>query len=113
MKPRIIENSRIPKLLSIFISIWAITLYPFIICKGEMNKTTLNHEKIHLAQQRELLIVGFYPLYAFYWLRARIFGGLSNHDAYMHIPFEVEAYAHESDEEYLNNRERFAWRYLC
>tara|TARA_Y100000593_G_C4294508_1_gene329935 strand:- start:1049 stop:1387 length:339 start_codon:yes stop_codon:yes gene_type:complete len=112
MKPIIIENSRIPKYLSIFISIWAITLYPFIICKGQMNKTTLNHEKIHLAQQRELWLIGFYPLYVFYWLKLRLFSGLNNEEAYRAIPFEKEAYAHETDEEYLSKRERFAWRHL-
>ena len=31
MKVRIIENSRIPKMLSWFINIQAITIYPFII----------------------------------------------------------------------------------
>ena len=98
-------------MLSIFIDIWAITLYPFIICKGEMDEQTLNHEKIHLAQQRELWLVGFYLLYAFYWLRARLLG-MSSHDAYMTIPFEVEAYAQQHDVNYLKNRERFAWRII-
>ena len=111
MKPVVIQNSSIPKYLSIFINIWAITLYPFIICKGEMDEQTLNHEKIHLAQQRELWLVGFYLLYAFYWLRARLLG-MSSHDAYMAIPFEVEAYAQQHDMDYLKNRERFAWRII-
>lgn len=71
---------------------------------------TLNHEKIHLAQQRELLLVGFYFLYAFYWLRARVFLRMSSHEAYMEIPFEVEAYAQQHDDDYLEKRSRFAWR---
>jgi len=111
VKPIIIENSRIPKLLSIFIDIWAITLYPFIICKGEMNEVTLNHEKIHLAQQRELLVLGFYPLYAYYWIRARF--SHFNHEAYMSIPFDVEAYAQQHDKDYLKTRKPFAWRNVC
>ena len=77
-----------------------------------MNEQTLNHEKIHLAQQRELWLVGFYLLYAFYWLRARAFLRMSSHDAYMAIPFEVEAYAQQHDMDYLKNRERFAWRII-
>ena len=113
MKPIIIENSRIPKWLSIFIDIWAITLYPFIICKGEMDEQTLNHEKIHLAQQRELWLVGFYLLYAFYWLRARLRFRMASHEAYMRIPFEVEAYAQQWDKNYLKNRKPFAWRNIC
>ena len=110
MKPIIIENSKIPKYLSIFIDIWAITLYPFIICKGKINERTLNHEKIHLAQQRELWLIGFYFLYAFWWLKYRIFYHFSSEEAYHALPFEREAYAHDMDEEYLSKRERFAWR---
>lgn len=75
-----------------------------------MDERTLNHEKIHLAQQKELLLVGFYFLYAYWWLKYRIFYGLDNEEAYYALPFEGEAYAHEMDEEYLNKRERFAWR---
>ena len=107
--PIIIENSRIPKFLSIFIDIWAITLCPFIICRGKMDEVTLNHEKIHIRQQAELLIVGFYVLYAYYWLKARLWYKLGNHAAYMAIPFEGEAYALEEDMEYLQNRKWFAW----
>lgn len=107
--PIIIENSKIPKFLSIFISIWAITLWPFIICRGKMNEVTLNHEKIHIRQQSELLVLGFYVLYAYYWLKARLWYKLSNHDAYMAIPFEREAYEMEEEENYLENRKRFAW----
>ena len=107
--PIIIQDSKIPKWLSIFINIWAITIWPFIICKGKMDKVTLNHEKIHIRQQAELLIIGFYPLYAYYWLKARLWHKLDNHTAYMAIPFEVEAYDNEEDEDYLKNRKWFAW----
>ena len=86
--PLIIENSRIPKFLSIFINIWAITIWP---------------------QQGELLILGFYPLYAYYWLKARLWHKLDNHTAYMAIPFEIEAYDNEEDMDYLKNRKWFAW----
>ena len=68
MKFYIIENSRIPQALSLFINIWAITLYPFIICKGKLDQRTRTHEIIHLHQQRELLLIGFYILYVGYWL---------------------------------------------
>ena len=107
--PIIIQESRIPKYLSIFINIWAITIWPFIICKGTMDKVTLNHEKIHIRQQAELLLIGFYPLYAYYWLKARLWHRMDSYEAYMAIPFEREAYANEEDENYLENRLRFAW----
>ena len=74
-----------------------------------MSDVTINHEKIHIKQQAELLLIGFYFLYAFFWLKARLWHRLGNHEAYMAIPFEVEAYSHESDEEYLKTRKRWAW----
>ena len=72
MKIRIIENSRIPKMLSWFINISAITLYPFIISKGKMNQRMRTHEWIHIKQQRELWVVGFYLLYVWYWIKNMI-----------------------------------------
>ena len=109
MRPIIIQNSNIPKYLSIFINIYAITLYPFIICKDEMDEVTLNHEKIHLAQQKELWILGFYLLYIYYWLRSRV-AGMNSEAAYFLNPFEIEAHEHEAERFYLITRRRFAWR---
>ena len=109
MRPIIIQNSKIPEYLSIFINIYAITLYPFIICKTEMDEVTLNHEKIHLAQQRELWIIGFYLLYVYYWLRGK-WKGESSLIAYLNIPFEIEAYSNEIDPFYLSNRSSHEWR---
>ncbi len=108
MRPIIIQNSNIPKYLSIFINIYAITLYPFIICREEMDEVTLNHEKIHLAQQKELWIIGFYLLYVYYWLRGK-WKGEQSLIAYLNIPFEVEAYSNESKPFYLIERKRHAW----
>ena len=109
MKYWIIENSRIPQALSLFINIWAITLYPFIIARDRLGITTYNHEKIHLVQQRELWVVGFYILYVWYWLKARA-KGLNGSDAYRAIPFEKEAYKHQNNLKYLNTRKKHAWR---
>lgn len=109
MKPIIIQNSRIPKILSVFISISAITLYPFIISKDEMSEVTVNHELIHIEQQRELWLIGFYFLYVWYWLMGKI-SGLTNDDAYLNIPFEKEAYSKQYDEDYLKERKKHAWK---
>ena len=109
MRPIIIQNSNIPKYLSIFINIYAITLYPFIICKDEMDEDTLNHEKIHLEQQRELWIIGFYLLYVYYWLRGKS-KGESSLISYLNIPFEVEAYSNETNQLYLLQRKKHSWR---
>jgi hypothetical protein len=109
MKFSIIENSRIPKALSLFIDIWAITLYPFIICKGKLDQRTKTHEIIHLHQQRELFVIGFYILYVGFWLW-NLAKSRSFFDAYVSIPFEKEAYTNEDDPTYPVNRKAFSWR---
>jgi|TARA_R110000824_G_scaffold62352_5_gene165183 hypothetical protein len=109
MKPIIIQNSKIPIYLSIFINIGAITLFPFILSREEMSEVTINHEKIHIEQQRELLVVFFYILYIWYWLIARV-KGMNNDDAYMNIPFEKEAYANQKDFKYIENRTKNSWK---
>ena len=109
MKPIIIQNSKIPVYLSIFISIYAITLFPFIISRDEMDEITIRHECIHIEQQRELWVIPFYLLYGFYWLKGKI-AGMSNDDAYFNIPFEKEAYRKMYDEDYLEKREKHAWK---
>ena len=110
MKVRIIENSRIPKMLSWFINIQAITIYPFIINKGTMTQRTRTHEWIHIKQQEELWVIGFYILYVGYWLKNIVWNRMSTSEAYYYIPFEREAYAHDEDTFYPLNRERFGWR---
>ena len=109
MKYWIIENSRIPQALSLFINIWAITLYPFIICKGKLDQRTRTHEIIHLHQQRELLLIGFYILYVGYWVW-NLMKHQSFQAAYEEIPFEKEAYANDQDPTYPINRKAFSWR---
>ena len=65
----IVKNSYITRALSIFINIKAITIWPFIIISGESNKILENHEKVHIKQQEELLLIGFYILYVYYWIK--------------------------------------------
>ena len=63
MKPVVIIAPKFLKALSIVIDIFAITLWPFIITREEMSADVLNHESIHIAQQKELFVVFFYLLY--------------------------------------------------
>lgn len=112
MKPISVYNSKIPKALSLFIDITGITLYPFIIYRGskkEVPEDVHNHEMIHIYQQRELLVIGFYALYVYYWLKNRA-KGQDNLHAYANIPFEVEAYRNQHNMEYLSSREKGAWK---
>ena len=44
---------------------YAINLFGIIFTVQELNAAELNHERIHTAQQRELLYIGFYLWYMF------------------------------------------------
>ena len=110
MKPIIIKSNLITKVLSVYIDVCAITLYPFIVINEACDHPVImNHEKIHLKQQRELWIIPFYALYVWYWLKGRM-QGMDNHDAYMSIPFEKEAYEHQYDFKYIENRKPGSWK---
>lgn len=87
----------------------------FIILREERfkhNYKLLNHEKIHYRQQRELFFVGHWILYLSFYLYHLI--RLRSHiEAYERNPFEREAYSHESDMTYLNDRPAYHWmKYL-
>jgi len=109
MLPIVIKNSRIPKTLSIFFDIAAITLWPFIICRDEGDETLIRHESIHIRQQTELLVLPFYIIYLFDF----IVGLYKLRDpklAYRRIRFEQEAYGNQHVEDYLSVRKNFAWK---
>jgi len=108
-KHKLIISTKFYKLMSVFINVYAITLYPFIISKEPLPVTIYNHEKIHLVQQRELWVVGFYFLYVWYWFKA-VAMGKSGRDAYYAIPFEKEAYENDKNLKYLKTRKPQAWK---
>lgn len=84
----------------------AMALWPFIILKDKDLKkdvVIINHEKIHLAQQIECLVLPFYIIYFSEYLYNRTKG--NNHDtAYRNISFEKEAYHNQHDMNYLIQR---------
>ena len=88
-----------------------LSLWPFIFLKEGSLKTDgvlINHERIHLKQQRELLILPFYFLYISEWLlRSLLY--LDSYRAYRNISFEREAYANEGDMQYLSTRKSFGF----
>ena len=73
-----------------------------------VEKVLINHEKIHLNQQMELLVIPFYLFYSieFLW---RLVQYKNWHLAYRNISFEREAYANEKDLVYLNKRSFWAF----
>ena len=89
-----------------------ITIYPFVFLKNRQlkNDTVLiNHEKIHLRQQIELLIVPFYIIYLIEFL-IRLVQYKKWYLAYRNISFEREAYRNENDLNYLKSRS--FWKYI-
>lgn len=89
----------------------AITLYPFILLRyrqDEKDQRLINHEKIHLRQQLELLVLLFYLWYLLEYLVGRI-KGQGHYQSYRNISFEREAYTHEADNTYLQQRPAFAF----
>ena len=86
----------------------AIALFPFIFFKKQeyITDRRINHEKIHLRQQIEMLIIPFYLLYGIHFLY-NIICGISH--PYRNIVFEIEAYNNESSKTYLKTRGFFAW----
>lgn len=88
----------------------AMALFPFILLRhGSPTEDLLRHERIHLRQQLELLLLPFYVWYLADYARHRLCG--RNHrEAYLAICFEREAYAHDHDPSYLDRRPRWAFR---
>lgn len=96
-----------------FKTIRGIALWPFVLLKDTNPAPVLvNHERIHLRQQIELLIIFFYLIYLGEWL----WNFLVYRDfwkAYLQISFEKEAYCNEGDLHYLKHRKLFSWfKYL-
>ncbi len=102
---KIIFNNIIP-----FKGFLAINLFGVLFVRGDkraLSDVTINHEKIHTAQMKELWYIGFYMVYLLEWLVRLCQQG----NAYRNISFEREAYLHERDMSYLHNRPKYAmWK---
>ena len=98
---KIIRNKYIP-----FQGYKAMNLFGVLFVRGNarIDDITLNHEKIHTAQIKEMLYVFFYVWYVIEWLIR-----LPKGNAYRNISFEREAYAHDKNPNYLKTRKRYAF----
>ncbi|MNI59809.1 hypothetical protein [Pedobacter ghigonis] len=86
-------------------------LFPFILVKSaglKNDATIINHEKIHLRQQLELLILPFYICYLLNYF-VNLMKYRNHHLAYRNIIFEKEAYNHEHNLQYLKNGSWYGW----
>lgn len=84
-------------------------VFPFVLMKYDFDKTNstfVNHEKIHLRQQLELLMLPFFVWYFLEYL-IRFIQYKNGALAYRNISFEREAYAKETDLNYLKSRSFF------
>jgi hypothetical protein len=83
-----------------------LAVFPFVLVKYKLdkeNKVFVNHEKIHIRQQLELLVIPFFIWYFVEFL-FRFMQYRTIDLAYRNISFEREAYANENNCDYLNAR---------
>ena len=87
---------------NIKMGIGGLAILPFIFIPredGKENLQLINHERIHLRQQLELLFIGFVIWY-FIELYKKGYRGIS---------FEKEAYQNQHNLDYLNTRKWFSF----
>ena len=74
--------------------------FPGLAIVADKKDTHLvNHERIHLYQQLELLYIGFIIWYLIYQIKY----------GYRNNPFEIEAFDNENDLDYLKSRKWYSW----
>lgn len=102
---KIIHNKFIP-----FKGYKAINLFGIVFVRDniELNVKDTNHEYIHTQQYKELLWLGFLPVYCIEYL-VRLILTKSFDKAYRSISFEQEAYDNQCNLDYNNTRKHFAW----
>lgn len=102
---------RYPILVVPSLQVNGMALFPFVLVQKEASKydeVIVRHEKIHLKQQLEMLVLPFYFFYLINYLVNRLRS--YDHDkAYRNIVFEQEAYANDASEDYLKKRKPFSW----
>jgi len=91
------------------------TIFPFVFLKSKQlkqNEILINHEKIHLKQQLELLVIPFYLFYGIEFF-IRLLQYKNWFLAYRNISYEKEAYSNECNLDYLKQRPFWAFlKYL-
>ncbi len=92
-----------------------VSLWPFVVIrdKGMIKDTVfLNHERIHLKQQQEMLVIPFYLWYTGEFL-IRYLLYRNAYKAYYNISFEREAYRNEFNMDYCSQRKFWSFtKYL-
>lgn len=96
-----------------FLKIGGIALFPLVFINSTLSPERqiilINHERIHIRQQIELLVLPFYFFYLLSYLYFRI-KGFNHQLSYRKIIFEKEAFNNEKNLEYLKNRKFWSFR---
>ncbi len=90
----------------------AITLFEWVFARREykpLDEKLLRHERIHIAQNREMAYLGFYLWYLLEFLIRLILYRGNGRKAYKNVSLEREAYRHDDDPSYIDNRSHYRW----
>ena len=91
----------------------AMNLFGFLLVRRDydikrIDDVTINHERIHTEQMKELCYVFYYIFYVLEWLIKSILL-LSTDKGYKALASEREAYVNQADFDYIGNRKRWRW----
>ena len=89
-----------------------LTIFPFLFLKHKdlrHDKLLINHERIHLIQQLETLVLPFFLWYIIEFM-IRLIQYRNIYLAYINISFERESYRNEMNLDYLKARK--VWQFL-
>ena len=87
-------------------------MFPFVLVRyrnAQDYLVLMNHERIHLRQQLELLVLPFFVIYGLDYV-VKLIRYRDKNLAYRNVVFEREAYENENDLDYLKSRS--FWRFL-
>lgn len=86
-----------------------INLFGILFTKNKnLSKRTINHERIHTKQMKEMLYIFFYLWYDLEYIIIRLFHVKQN-DAYHDVSLEEEAHNNDDNQDYLFIRKYYAW----
>lgn len=92
-----------------FGSYTTINLFGILFTKNKkLSKRTINHERIHTKQMKEMLYIFFYLWYGIEYVIIRLFHAKQN-DAYHDVSLEEEAHNNDDNQDYIYLREHYVW----
>ena len=85
-----------------FGSYTTINLFGILFTKNKkLSKRTINHERIHTKQMKEMLFIFFYLWYGLEYIIIRLFHAKQN-DAYHDVSLEEEAHNNDDNQDYIS-----------